>query len=84
MMLGTSVQISVQWHEGKVRVRASVVLPAAAATEDALPSMLRSLFQSFAAMQVLTPQSCAFMQVPIQTGFFAPVMLLCLQLRALC
>ena len=58
------MQISVQWHEGKVRVRASVVLPAAAAEEEALPSMLSSLFQSFAAMQVPTPLPCASLQVP--------------------
>ena len=55
MMHGMYVQVIVQWHEGKVRVRASVVLPAAAAEEDVLPSMLSSLFQSFAAMQVPTP-----------------------------
>ena len=64
MMHGIYVQISVQWHEGKVRVRASVVLPAAAAEEDALASMLSSLFQSFAFMQVPTPLLRVSLQVP--------------------
>lgn len=63
-----------QWHEGQVRVRASVVLPAADAAEDALPSMLSSLFQSFAAMQVPTSLSCVSLQVP--AGFSASMALL--------
>lgn len=46
------VQVIVRWHEAGIRVRASIALPAAT-DEDALPSMLNTLFQSFAAMQVM-------------------------------
>jgi hypothetical protein len=44
------IQVIIRWHEAGIRVRASIALPAAA-NEDALPSMLATLFQSFAAMQ---------------------------------
>ena len=46
------VQVIIRWHEAGIRVRASIALPAAT-DEDALPSMLTTLFQSFAAMQVM-------------------------------
>ena len=71
--LKLSVQVSVQWHEGKVRVRASVLLPAAA-EEDALPSMLSSLFQSLHAMQVPTSLLPISLPVTTLTGCSAPML----------
>ena len=46
------MQVIIRWHEAGIRVRASIALPAAT-DEDALPSMLTTLFQSFAATQVM-------------------------------
>ena len=44
-------QVIIRWHEATLRVRASVSLPAAK-DASALPSMLDTLFRSFAVMQV--------------------------------
>ena len=50
-------QVIIRWHEAELRVRASVALPAAK-DENALPSMLSTLFESFAAMQVILSMQC--------------------------